>query len=341
MQWLCNEQLSALQQYCIEQHMPLGIYGDLAVNSSRGGADVWSDQALYLTQSSIGAPPDPLGPIGQNWNLPPYNPTVLKNRGFQPFIDILRANMKHYGVLRIDHIMGLFRLWLIPENKTASDGVYVHYPFEQLMAILAIESQRNHCVIVGEDLGTVPNEVRDKLATLQIFSYFVLYFAQKNQQYPAVQDFPYNAFATIGTHDVVSLASFWHCRDLELMAQLGILENESLQQKYTQRVVDKQALLDRLHLDNYLPADYQGDALTMAMHDHLNQMIHQYLAHSQSQLIGVQLENLLGQELSFNMPGTANEYSNWRKKLSLTLQQIFSEPYFIQFLTQINQARQQ
>ena len=339
LQWLTEQQLNELKLLCQRVGMRLGIYGDLAVNSSRGSVDVWSQPSLYCVNASVGAPPDPLGPVGQNWNLPPYNPSQLKATGFAAVVAMLRANMRHFGVLRIDHVMGLFRLWLIPEGKTAADGVYVHYPFNELMAILAIESQRNQCLIIGEDLGTVADEVRWKLNEFRIFSYFVLYFAQRNRQYPYVDEFPRNAFATIGTHDVPSLQSFWHCRDLALFDELNILKGDVLAQKYEQRVIDKQALLDSLHRDGYLPPDYQGDALTMAMHDNLNHQIHRYLANSRSALIGIQLENLTSQEISFNLPGTSTEYPNWQKKIKQSLEFIFNDENLITFFAQINQAR--
>ncbi|OOF66726.1 4-alpha-glucanotransferase [Rodentibacter caecimuris] len=339
LQWLAESQLIDLQNLCQSEGMTLGIYGDLAVNSAKGSVDVWSNSTLFFTEASIGAPPDPLGPVGQNWELPPYNPQALKATGFQPFIDMLRTNMQYFGILRIDHVMGLFRLWLIPEGKTAVEGIYVYYPFDELMAILAIESQRNQCLIVGEDLGTVPDEVRSKLNEFSVFSYFVLYFEQRYNRYPPPNEFPIHAFATVGTHDVCSLAAFWHCRDLELFSQLGIVSGELLHQKYEQRVIDKQALLNRLHEDHYLPSDYDGDALSMAMHPNLNLQIHRYLAHSQTRLIGVQLENLIEQEVAFNVPGTSLEYPNWRKKLNLTLEQIFSDQQIQSFLIQINQAR--
>lgn len=340
LQWLCVDQLEQIQGLCHSLGMKLGIYGDLAVSSARGSVDVWSDPELYFIEASVGAPPDPLGPIGQNWNLPPYNPIALKKRGFQPFIDMLRANMQHFGVLRIDHIIGLFRLWLIPPHENATAGAYVHYPFEELMTILAIESHRNQCLVIGEDLGTVPNEVRSKLNELQILSYFVLYFEQRHRQFPRVEHFPANAFATIGTHDLPSLTSFWHCDDLRLFEQLGVLTGDVLKGKYDQRVEDKQALLDSLHRDNYLPPHYEGDAMSMAMHAHLNYVIHQYLAHSNSRLVGVQLENLIDQAVSFNLPGTHREYPNWRKKLARGLEDIFEDPKTSEFLTALNQARQ-
>lgn len=341
LQWLTEQQLLSVTQTAQENGMAFGIYGDLAVQSSPGGSDVWEDPELFCTKASIGAPPDPLGPVGQNWGLPPYNPTALKARGFQPFIDMIRANMQYFGMLRIDHVMGLFRLWLIPEHKTAADGVYVLYPLDVLMAILAIESQRYQCMVVGEDLGTVPDEVREKLNEFQVFSYFVLYFSKVNQEFPQGKNFPPNAFATIGTHDVPSLRSFWHCKDLELFGQLGILQGEVLAEKYKQRVEDKQALLNSLHRDQYLPDYYQGDALTMAMHDHLNLVIHRYLAASHSKLVGIQLESLIDQEISFNLPGTSDEYPNWQKKLSRTLEDIFSDPKIQYFLTEIEHYRKE
>lgn len=339
LQWLTEQQLAELQTLCKKCGMQLGIYGDLAVNSSRGSVDVWSDPELYCVNISIGAPPDPLGPVGQNWNLPPYNPSVLKARGFAPFIEMLRASMQYFGVLRIDHVMGLFRLWWIPEGKTAQEGAYVHYPFDELMAILAIESVRSQCLIIGEDLGTVPDEVRSKLNELQIFSYFVLYFARRDLHFPHTSDYPKNAYATIGTHDVPSLQSFWHCRDLELFEQLSILRGETLKQKYDQRMIDKQALLNSLHRDHYLPPNYEGDALSMAMHDNLNFVIHRYLAESESQLIGIQLENLLNQEVMFNLPGTLDEYPNWSKKLAQPLESIFTNESLQTFFAMINEAR--
>ncbi|ABR74711.1 4-alpha-glucanotransferase [Actinobacillus succinogenes] len=339
LQWLAEIQLAEVQEFGRQKGMALGIYGDLAVQSSRGSADVWAHPDLYCVNASIGAPPDPLGPVGQNWNLPPYNPNELIAEGFEPFIELLRANMKHFGVLRIDHIMGLFRLWLIPQDKKASDGCYVYYPFEAFMAILAIESRRNQCLIVGEDLGIVSDEVRSKLTEFSVFSYFVLYFARQGKFFPHTDDFPRNAFATIGTHDLASLSAFWHCRDLDIFRDLQVLTDDELQQKYDLRVEDKQALLDTLHRDGYLPPDYEGDALSMAMHDHLSEVIHQYLAKGQSRLIGVQLENLIGQEISFNLPGTSKEYPNWRKKLAVPLEQIFSDNRIQSLLSVIHHDR--
>ncbi len=243
------------------------------------------------------------------------------------FIDIIRANMKHCGALRIDHVMGLYRLWLIPEGKTALQGAYVHYPFEVLMAVLAIESQRANCLVIGEDLGTVPDQVRHCLARYRVLSYDVLYFAgrvtdngQPRWRPPAAVN--HRALGVIGTHDLPPLAGWWHCSDLSLLEFLGILDKQAIKMLYDARLHDKQALLNALKSDGYLPGDYQGDALTMAMHQRLNQAIHAYASDSETQLFGLQPENFCNVEAAFNVPGTTDEVPNWRHKLPCPLSQI-------------------
>ncbi|MDO4640841.1 MAG: 4-alpha-glucanotransferase [Neisseria sp.] len=340
LQWLAAQQLADIRTLCGKTGMKLGLYGDLAVSSSRGSADVWGDRALYCTAESIGAPPDPLGPVGQNWNLPPWHPHRLVKRGLRPFIEILRANMQYFGVIRIDHVMGLFRLWLIPQNQHSSDGLYVYYPFDAMMAALTVESHRNRCLVIGEDLGTVPNEVRSKLNQYRILSYCVLYFACAGNRFPPPQDFPPEAFATIGTHDLPSLKSYWHCNDLRLFADLGILDHNRLKPLYDRRLHEKQALLDVLHRDGFLPPEYEGDALSMAMHDGLNRAIHRYLAACRSKLVGVQLENLLDMEQPFNLPGTSVEYPNWRRKMPVPLETLFDDEHILKTLKEVGQTRQ-
>lgn len=329
LQWLLTTQLQALKQLCQEQGLSLGLYGDLAVGAARGSADVWLNPALYFVKDSIGAPPDPLGPVGQNWQLPPINPQMLIKEGFQSFIDLLRVNMSYCGALRIDHVMGLYRLWLIPEGKTAADGAYIHYPFETLMAILAIESQRNQCLVIGEDLGTVPDEVRQTLKRYQVLSYDVLYFAGQE----IGQDFPprwrrpekvkRDSLTVISTHDLPPLRGWWHCQDLNTLAALNILSPQALTDKFDARLSDKQALLSALKTDGFLPKDYAGDAMSMAMHPQLNTAIHAYAAAGGSCLLALQPENVCQIDFAFNVPGTTTEHPNWQHKLPATLDKIF------------------
>ncbi len=327
LQWLLEEQLGSVQQHCRDSGLNLGLYGDLAVGVARGSADQWSNPDLYRLQATIGAPPDPLGPIGQNWDLPPMHPAVLEKQGFVPFVNMLRANMKHCGALRIDHVMSLYRLWLIPTGKTAADGAYVHYPFTTLMAILAIESQRAQCVVIGEDLGTVPDEVRECLERYDVLSYDVFYFAghrpadgQRRWRHPA--EVKNKALSVIGTHDLPPLAGWWHCSDLHLLGKLGILSPAALTAKFDARLRDKQALLNALKLDGYLPENYHIDALTMAMHPRLNRAIHAYVKDARTCLFGIQPENFCAVEQAFNVPGTTTAVRNWQRKLPYPLESI-------------------
>ncbi len=325
LQWLIDQQLAQVQQHCQQRQLALGLYGDLAVGVADGSADSWANPALYSLPASIGAPPDPLGPAGQDWGLPPMHPLVLKKQGFQTIIDILRANMKHCGVLRIDHVMGLYRLWLIPDGKPISEGAYIHYPFDTLMAILAIESQRAQCLLIGEDLGTVPNEVREALKRYQVLSYDVLYFAGREEQqlrWRSPKNVNQQALGVLGTHDLPPLAGWWHCCDLHLLRELGVLSEAVLKPLFDARLQDKQALLNALKWEGYLPDNYAIDAMKMAMHPRLNQALHAYVRDGNTQLLGIQPENFCGQEQAFNVPGTTSEAPNWQRKLPRALSAI-------------------
>ena len=171
-----GEQLERAQQDAQALGMGVGIYLDLAISIDRGGAESWANQELYAVGASVGAPPDEVNLLGQNWGLPPLRPNALEASRYEPFIATLRANMRYSGALRIDHVMGLYRLYWIPPGATAAEGAYVHYRFEDLLTILALESVRNECMVIGEDLGTVPDEVREGLQATRVMSYRVLYF---------------------------------------------------------------------------------------------------------------------------------------------------------------------
>lgn len=201
LQWLADRQLG--EASASASAMTVGLYRDLAVGVDAGSADVWMDRDAFCLGVAVGAPPDPMNEQGQNWGLPPLNPRVLRARAYAPFIDLLRANMRHAGALRIDHVMGLMRLFCIPAGMPSSDGTYVHYPFEEMAGVLALESVRNECAIVGEDLGTVPDGFRERMAQARVFSCRVLYFEDDPQRYPK------DAVASTGTHDLPPLRRYW------------------------------------------------------------------------------------------------------------------------------------
>ena len=318
LQWLCAEQLLEVNQAAAEYGVKLGIYGDLAVGVARGSADTWLNHQDYCMDLSVGAPPDPLGPTGQNWDLPPLNPLMLKHTGYEKFAHLLRENMRLYGVLRIDHVMALCRLWWVLNGKTADFGAYVHYDAEVMFAILALESRRNRCVIIGEDLGTVPDEARHLLNRYQVFSYKVMYFSKGWNGFQLPEEYPEQAITVISTHDVAPLAGYWTGKDLDTMFKLGTLPNAAaFQTALDEREHDKADLLDKLKETGCLGADVQMPAKA---DETLLAALHKYGALSRSKLYAVQLENLLGVIDNLNVPGVTEGYPNWAQKMPVSLE---------------------
>ncbi len=341
LQWLASSQFDACWQHSQRREMPIGLYRDLAVGVAEGGADTWCDPALYCLKASIGAPPDTLGPRGQNWGLPPVDPHKLAARGYQPFIDLLRANMTSCGALRIDHVMSMLRLWWIPYGLTADHGAYVHYPVDDLLAILALESQRHQCMVIGEDLGTVPAEIVGKLRDNGVYSWKVLWFEQESDDcYRAPQVWPWQAIASATTHDLPTLRGFWRAADLTLGESLGIYPDHAvLSALYQQRARQKQALLNTLHQYGCVPSGLTTCAAQLPMSPELNQAMQHFLAQSNSALLGLQPEDWLDMEQPVNVPGTVDQYPNWRRKLSKTLEAIFSDERISQLIQDIDSQR--
>lgn len=342
LQWLANSQFDRCWQQSQQDGMPVGLYRDLAVGVAQGGAETWHDAELYRLKASVGAPPDILGPLGQNWGLPPMDPHVMRERGYQPFIELLRANMASCGALRIDHVMSMLRLWWIPYGMTADHGAYVYYPVDDLLAILALESQRSQCMVLGEDLGTVPVEIVDKLRKSGIYSWKVLYFEQENaDNYRQPEKWPRQSMASATTHDLPTLGGFWNAGDLSLGETLGLYPDKVvLKGLYEQRARQKQALLKALHLQGCVPKSFTKRADGSEMSPELNRAMHYFLADSSSALLGLQPEDLLEMEEPVNVPGTVDEYPNWRRKLSSSLEEIFARPELNRLLKEIQQRRQ-
>jgi 4-alpha-glucanotransferase len=341
-QWLAHTQFSECYQRSIELKMPIGLYRDLAVGVAQGGAETWSDPALYCLKATLGAPPDILGPQGQNWGLPPIDPHEMKARAYQPFIDLLRANMADCGALRIDHVMGLLRLWWIPADQEAGNGAYVRYPLEDLLGVLALESQRHQCMVIGEDLGTVPKEILASLRESGVYSYKVLYFEHdKNFVYRPPQDYVSQAMATVTTHDLPTLRGYWEGGDLTLGASLGVYPDPQVLDKLRgERENSKQGLLDALHLTQCVPKSTSRIAEGMPMTPLINSGLQSYLAGSASALLGLQPEDWLDMDLPVNVPGTNTEYPNWRRKLTRTLEEMFGDEHIDALLADLNQRRQ-
>ncbi len=338
LQWLAHEQLSAAQSLARELGMPVGLYGDYAVGANPAGSETWVDQKSYCMGAEIGAPPDPLALKGQGWGIPPQDPTALESQRLQGFIQLIRNNMRYYGALRLDHVMSLFRLWWVPAGNTPDFGAYVHYPLHQLLTVLALESTRNACLVVGEDLGVVPDEMRHAMPEFGLYHYKVLLFEKERERYRRPDEYMRLALATATTHDMPTLRSFWESRDIDLRARLNLYPTAEVHAQIArEREQDRAALLGALRDAGVAPSHpaATGEAYT----PELAQAMHEYLARSSAALVAVQIEDLLGMVDPVNVPGTHREYPNWQRKLTSDLEDIMQRPDFDALLGAINQAR--
>ena len=206
----------------------MGIYGDYAVGVNASGSETWSDQSLYCTGAAIGAPPDPIGVAGQEWGIPPQDPRQLKRTAYAPFTALIRANMRACGALRLDHVMALFRQWWVPRGFKSADGGYVHYPLEDLLGVVALESHRQECLVVGEDLGVVPDEIRRALPQFGVYHYKVVLFEQKQGEFVPPAQYTRQALAAVTTHDLPTLAGWWSGHDIDIWEKLGFYADPSV-----------------------------------------------------------------------------------------------------------------
>lgn len=323
-QWVAHEQLSAVARRAQGLGMPIGLYHDLALGSDRGGSDAWVFQSVLALSADAGCPPDAFAPDGQNWGLPPVDPHRLRDQGYQMFIDLIRHNLRYGGAVRLDHVMALFRLFWIPRGMKGSAGAYVRYPWEDLLGILALESVRCRAVIVGEDLGTVPDFVREKLSAAGVLSYRVFYFERRQDaEWKAPGDYPRSALAVVTTHDLPTLMGFWSGEDIAIRARLGLYPHDDAHRAAVEeRKGDKMRMLRALRDAGLLPPDAEDLALMNGpLSPRLAEAIHVYVARTPSFLMLASLEDLLGQETQINVPGTFDAYPNWSHKSSMTLQE--------------------
>ena len=327
LQWLTVAQLEAAGTLANQRGMRIGLYQDLAVGVDLGGADTWSNRELYAIGARIGCPPDDFSLMGQDWGLPPWIPERLHEQAYAPFIAMLRANMRGAGALRLDHVMGLMRLYWAPPGEDARSGAYLNYPLQDLLGILALESARNRCLIVGEDLGTVPDAVRGALHDLGVLSYRLFYFERNYGQenhgaFKPPHDYPAQALVAGSTHDLPTLAGFWRGADIELRSTLGLYPNEDQHaRQIEERAQDKVRLFAALANEGLLPADLPPDpAEVPEMTPSLLRAIHRYLARTPSKLVMLQAEDLLGQMEQTNLPGTVEQHPNWQRKLRLDIE---------------------
>ena len=327
LQWLAEIQLAAAAQRARERGMRIGLYRDLAVGAHPGGAEVWQWQAAFAIGNGgahTGAPPDELNLLGQDWGLPPLIPHRLRANAYAPFCTVLSANMRHAGALRIDHVMGLQRLFWVPADAPATEGAYVQYPFETLLGLVARTSLEHACLVIGEDLGTVPEGFRERLSATGVLSYQPLIFARyPDGNFRLPHDMPRQALVAASTHDLPTLAGFWLGIDLDIRTRLMLFPNhETRARLITERGWDRGRLLWALERENLLPAGVGKDPaalpeLTPAVIDAL----HAYLARSPAMLLAIQPEDVFACREQINVPGTLeDQHPNWQRKLPVTLE---------------------
>jgi 4-alpha-glucanotransferase len=316
LQWLIDQQLETAQRAARDGGMSIGLYHDLALATDRCGGDLWAHRDFYVEGNRVGAPPDDFSPNGQDWSFPPPNRDRHLADGYRLYSESIRHTLRHGGALRIDHVMRLFRLYWIPEGYDAAHGAYVRDNAEDLIRILALESARNRAVVIGEDLGTVEDSVREMLSRFGILSYRLLYFERDQAQFKRPAEYPPQALASTSTHDLPTIAGFWSGNDIEARRRAGAIDEKDYRRQKNDRARDKQHLLDALFALHLLPESHEHSAeripeLTADLH----QAIVGFLASTSASLWLINQEDMTKEPEQQNLPGTTSEYPNWSRKM--------------------------
>ena len=332
LQWLTDCQLREIAAEAEGSGMRTGLYHDLAVGSVGGGSDAWNYQEIVASDACLGAPPDDFNINGQKWGFPPFIPEKLKETGYDLFIRTMRQNMKYGGALRIDHALGLFRLFWIPAEMDARDGAYVSCFAEDLVRIIALESVLHKTVIIAEDLGTVSKNARATLQKFRMLSYRLFYF-ERNYPDPSFlspEKYPELALCAVTTHDLPTLYGYWAGRDIEVKKQLNIFSGDSqLQQQVCDRERDKRLIISALHGNGILPAACPFDPnLLPGMTPELCLAVYRYLTLTPCKMLLVSLDDIIGTHNQQNLPGTVDEHPNWKQKTPLLLEEIIKDKRF-------------
>jgi 4-alpha-glucanotransferase len=304
-QWVAHEQLDRCRAKGHERGLPLGLYLDIAVGVCSDGFDAWCDQDAVLAGMAVGAPPDVLNTAGQNWGLAGFNPAGLEDRQFEPFRRMLQASMRYAGAIRLDHVLGLKRLYLIPHGGQASQGAYIRFPFEAMLAVADLSSIEHGCIVVGEDLGTIPENFRETLADWGIWTYQVMLFERSGDgAFFPPESYRENALVSFGTHDVATFAGWRDQHDLAVKQALGMDPGETSEERHSALDALQRALQQR----GLETADFASVA--------------RYLADTPSRLLVISMEDVLGMRDQVNLPGTTNEHPNWRQRLPVSLEDL-------------------
>ena len=308
LQWVVDEQLGAVQKEARHAGMAIGVIHDLAVGVHPEGADAWGLPEALARRVNVGAPPDPFNQMGQDWSQPPWRPDRLQEMGYAPYRDMLRSVLRHAGGIRVDHVIGLFRLWWVPEGMTPDAGTYVRYDHEALIGILALEAHRAGALVVGEDLGVVEPWVRDYLRERGILGTSILWFEKDEQGRPLpAESYRELCLATVTTHDLPPTAGYLAGEHIDLREELGLL-TRPVEQEREVDAAEQEAVLSMLRERGLLrPGGAESDVV---------EALHRFLTWTPARLIGVSVSDLTADRRTINQPGTDEEYPNWRLPLA-------------------------
>lgn len=346
--WLADKQVKKVQKLAVSLGMKLGLYTDMPIGAASNGAEVWENPDAYVLDAGIGAPADPMRPRGQSWGFTPYHPQRLEAQHYAPFIKLVQENMQYSGALRIDHAMGLRRLFwgFFTADNPVVQGAYVYYNIKDLVAILCLESNRRRCLVIGEDLGTVPEGFREYMAKHNLLSYKVFCRQkEKNGSFIAPEKYMYLSLAQPSTHDQATACGFWQNEDIEVFNRSGLYVNEKQYSDNLEgRRSDRENMLQAFEQQRLINTDEQQQMQQSAVSgtpapEHIELRINEYCARTNSAVFLVRLNDIYRQQALDNAPGTVQEYPNWRIKMSVSVEQIKQSQEFAEMMRLIKTNR--
>jgi 4-alpha-glucanotransferase len=326
LQWVADRQLGAARDAAREAGMRLGLYLDLAVGEALDGSSTWSDRQVTAPGVRVGAPPDYFSASGQDWNLAPLSPVGMAEGGAAPFRTLIEAAAGRAGALRIDHAMALWQLFLMPAGATPAEGTYVRFPIGAMLTALAAASTAHGTVIVGEDLGNVPEGFRDVMDAARVLSYRILLFEREQAGFIPPEAYPRNALVCLSTHDLPTFLGWWRGDDVALREAHGLIGPAAAAEQAAARDVERRNLLGDLVAAGLVDADAAWHADLDTAPAAIVAAVHRHLARTPSRLFAVRLEDLAGERAPVNLPGTVDEYPNWRNRLPLALEDLPDAP---------------
>ena len=316
--------------------MPIGLIADLAVGADSGGSHCWSRQEETLIGLTVGAPPDLLAPKGQNWGLAAFSPRGLVKNGFGAYLEMLRAAMRHAGGVRIDHAMGLARLWVVPEGAESSEGAYLHFPLQDMLRLIALESSRHRAIVLGEDLGTVPEGFQDALQAAAVLGMRVLWFERNEHGFTPPRTWSRGAAAMTSTHDLATVAGWWTGRDLEWRSRLDLMGDEAnVRREHDERTRDRGLLWAAFRESGAAQEEPPAPEHPMPAVD----AAVRHMGTAACDLVMLPVEDALGSVEQPNLPGTLDQHPNWRRRLPGFADDLLDRPDVIGRLDALDRAR--